>query len=183
MSQGPPHGREDPALRGDDDAVWEDLVARIGPLEPPADDGPEAGPGTADPERSNDAAGGAGPVEAHRAPAPMGGDGPRDHALAGPRDGSPAVGDDGDEGDGGLDHRYVPDHVEPLTAAGLAWWAPWLALVGAPVVLALVALTRSSVPGWMVLGCVVVFAGGAVLAVLRLPSAHTGDPGDDGARL
>ncbi len=179
MSEGPPHGREDPALRDDDDAVWEDLVARIGPLEPPGDGDPGAGAEPPGAPRSSDGPGGDG---AERAPAPTGGDGPRDHVLAGPPGGAARGGDDGDDGDG-LDHRYVPDHVEPLTAAGLVWWAPWIALVGAPAVLALVALTRPSVPGWVVLGCTVVFAGGAVLAVLRLPSARTTDPGDDGARL
>lgn len=180
MSEGPPHGREDPALRDDDDAVWEDLVARIGPLEPPRDVDPAIEDETSDDPRDR---GGAGLVEAHRPPTPGVGDGPRDHALADP--GAGAHGDDVDEArsEDGLDHRYVPDDVEPLTDAGLAWWAPWIALVGAPVVLALAALTRSSVPGWLVLGCVTVFAGGAVLAVLRLPSAHTSDPGDDGARL
>ncbi len=175
----PPSGRGGAEVRGDrgdDDAVWAELVARIGPLRrpealdeardgrPPVDDGPEDRGDLVDGE----------PAAAGPAAAPgAGGHGPRDHAPPGPAD---AAGVDAED-------RYVPPDAEPLGSAGMAWWAPWIALVGAPVVLGLVALTRASVPGWLILGCVGLFAAGAVAAVLRLPSAATQDPGDDGARL
>ncbi len=173
-----PSDRDDPSVRDDDDAVWEDLVARIGPLATPPQDGTvlddggaEAGRGGAPapgPGDDADATAGGAP-----APGPLGGSGPRDHSV------DPADGERADR----EDEHFVPPEAEPLSSPGIGWWAPWIALVGAPVVLAVVALTRSAAPGWLVVACLVVFAGGAAAAVLRLPDTRVEDPGDDGARL
>lgn len=166
-------GRE----RADDevDAAWADIVARLGPLGTPGPEGlddPGATPGAHDRARDDRRRDdgdhrAAGASDAVPPPRVL----PR---ATGPRDHAPLP-DDGD------DDHFVPEDPAPLRGAGLGWWAPWLALVGAPVLLGVVALARGSVPTWLVLAAVLVFAGGAVAAVLRLPSRA--DEGGDGAVL
>lgn len=168
-------GRE----RADDevDAAWADIIARLGPLGDPEPDAPGdpapglregRGEGRGEGQESGDGSGGhqgaGAAATSWVAPRP-----------AGPRDHVPSPEEDGDEG------HFVPDDPAPLRGVGLAWWAPWLALVGAPVLLGVVALARGSVPAWLLLAAVVAFTGGAVAAVLRLP-ART-DDGGDGAVL
>lgn len=158
-------GRE----RADDevDAAWADIVARLGPLQAPdPDDVPDR---STDEHGRDDGHEGGGHGGAGAVPPPRvlpRAAGPRDHAPP------PEVDDEG---------HFVPEDPAPLRGAGLAWWAPWLALVGAPVLLGVVALVRGSVPTWLLLAAVLAFAGGAVAAVLRLPSRS--DDGGDGAVL
>lgn len=171
-------GRE----RADDevDAAWADIIARLGPLDAPAPESPREVPGRRDGEvdgrrRAGDGrdAADAGPADHRDADAPP----PRVLPRAvGPRDHAPPSGADGTDGADDDDH-FVPEDPAPLRGVGLAWWAPWLALVGAPVLLGVVALARGSVPTWLLLAAVAVFAGGAVAAVLRLPS-RTDERGD-----
>ena len=157
-------GRE----RADDevDAAWADIIARLGPLEEPEE------PARPLPDRA---------AAEPAPPPPVRPAGPRDHVVEEPGHPGAPAGDDGDDGDDG-DH-YVPEEPAPLRGAGLAWWAPWLALVGAPVLLAVVGLARGSVPTWLVLAAVAAFTAGAVAAVMRLPSRTDDGRGGDGAVL
>ena len=159
-------GRERERADDEVDAAWADIVARLGPLGEP---GPE-------PPHGQDHAG---TEPAATPPAPPAG--PRDHVVGPEGLGAPA-GERPDDADDADDH-YVPEDPAPLRGAGLAWWAPWLALVGAPVLLAVVALARGSVPTWLLLAAVAAFTAGAVAAVMRLPSRTDDGPGGDGAVL
>lgn len=164
-------GRE----RADDevDAAWADIIARLGPLETPGPDDVQDRSTNRHEQGRDDEGGG------RQGGGDHGGSGaaPPPRVLprtSGPRDHAPTPEAD-DEG------HFVPEDPAPLHGVGLAWWAPWLALVGAPVLLGVVALVRGSVPTWLLLAAVLAFAGGAVAAVMRLPTRP--DEGGDGAVL
>ncbi|HXF03035.1 MAG TPA: hypothetical protein VN601_08595 [Arthrobacter sp.] len=148
-----------------DDAVWQDLVARLeetdsgtpdGPLpEPPAADG-----GT-DPRRLRD-------IFEHRLPEA----GPPD-APSGPRD---YIAEEPDDDEG-----YVPPEPEPLGAGEPLLVLAWVGAVGSPLGLLLTAMLWRGAPLAAVLGMVVLFVASAVYLLFRLPKERDGH--DDGARV
>ncbi len=169
-----------------DDAVWQDLVARLEgtPADPVSDapgrgtsasggpDGPGLGtpPGegepSTDPLRRGDDAG---PSARERADAifrdqPLR-QGPRDHALEEPDD---------DEG-------FVPEEPPPLGSGDPLLILAWIGAAGGPITLLLFAMFWRDAPLAATLGLLALFLGGAGYLVTRLPQHR--DIGDDGAEV
>ncbi|MCU1520623.1 MAG: hypothetical protein JWM01_1626 [Arthrobacter sp.] len=182
-----------------DDAVWQDLVARL-----------EGGPGPAGPNDhgTGDPAGesalarpfsdfdplglsGAPPVELSakerlaRTPEAKGApdardssgrdaapDGPED--LAGPRDyeadDDPFVADE-----------FVPEEPPSLAGADPMTVLAWLGAVGGPIALLMSAMFWRSAPLMAILGMVAAFAASVVFLIMKLPGEK--DEHDDGARI
>jgi hypothetical protein len=151
--------------QGRDDAVWQDLVARLEETdsanpESPLPDQPAADSGT-DPERLR-------AIFEHRlpeVPAPDAASGPRDYIVEEP---------DEDEG-------YVPPEPEPLGAGEPLLVLAWIGAVGSPLGLLLTAMLWRGAPFAAVLGMVVLFVASAVYLLFRLPKERDGY--DDGARV
>ncbi|NAZ78148.1 hypothetical protein GTQ99_22450, partial [Kineococcus sp. T13] len=76
------------------------------------------------------------------------------------------------------DEGFVPEEPKPLPR-DLLGWAAWIAVVGAPIFLLVVALAWDDVPQLLTAATAGVFVAGFATLVVRLPSSHDGD--DDGA--
>jgi len=79
----------------------------------------------------------------------------------------------------GLDDRFVPPEPQPLPRDVLGW-AAWIAVIGAPLFLLVVALVWREVPALVTAATAVVFVAGFATLVVRLPSSRD-DDSDDGA--
>ena len=163
-----------------DDAVWQDLVAR---LESTSGSSPAPSSGAAAPppvERttrsapSDSGAGGAGRADLtdrERAEAvfrnqPFSTAGPRDYEeLEDPEESA----------------RFVPDEPPPLGSANPLTVLAWVGAAGGPIALLLIAMFWRSAPLGAILGLLVVFLAGAGYLVTKLPKHR--DLGDDGAEV
>lgn len=174
-----PRGQEpnDPT----DDAVWQDLVARLEGAPTAADaspltDAPSAE--TMDP-RSGRAPGGADVLpdgearsDRERVEAIF-----RDQPLAGPRD---YRADDREE-DEDDDEGFTPADPPPLGTGDPLTVLAWIGAAGAPISLLLVAMFWRSAPTAVLLGLLLVFLAGAGYLLTKLPKHRT--MGDDGAEV
>ena len=79
----------------------------------------------------------------------------------------------------GLEDRFVPPEPQPLPR-DLVGWGAWIAVIGAPLFLLVVALAWRAVPALVTAATAVVFVGGFATLVVRLPSSRD-DDSDDGA--
>jgi len=79
----------------------------------------------------------------------------------------------------GLDDRFVPPEPQPLPRDAVGWGA-WIAVIGAPLFLLVVALVWREVPPLVTAATAVVFVAGFATLVVRLPSSRD-DDSDDGA--
>lgn len=148
-----------------DDAVWQDLVARLektdsGELGAAHPDGRAATGTGPDPDRLRG-------IFENRLP-----DVPVRDGLPGPRDYS--VEELDDEG-------YVPPEPAPLGAGEPLLVLAWIGAVGAPLGLLLTAMFWRGAPFAAVLGMVALFVASAVYLLYRLPQERDGY--DDGARV
>ncbi|NAZ84222.1 hypothetical protein GTR02_20675 [Kineococcus sp. R8] len=101
-----------------------------------------------------------------------------------PREDVPAAPPGRDEVDedmalAGLDEGFVPPEPQPLPR-DLVGWGAWVAVVGAPLFLLVVALAWRSVPPLVTAATALVFVAGFATLVVRLPSSRD-DDSDDGA--
>lgn len=80
------------------------------------------------------------------------------------------------------DH-FEPPAVQLPPGEDLGYWGALLGLIGGPLLLLWVVVTKPFYGGWWTLGAILMFFGGFALLVMRDP--HDGDPysGDDGARV
>lgn len=140
-----------------DDAVWQDLVARLEgtPSEDLPQPGDPAGTRPAD-ERVRAI------FEGQPGPAVVG---PRDHELA----------EDDDE------DRYQPPEPPALGVGDPLVVLAWLGAVGGPIALLLIAMFWRAVPTSVMLGIVGVFIASVTFLIFRLPK--TRDYDDDGAAV
>jgi hypothetical protein len=165
-----------------DDAVWQDLVARLGGT--PGSSGsspgaaaplPPAGPATpSDANTGLETGGRPDPTDRERAEAifrdqPLGVAGPRDYST-------PEVPEDAEEHEG-----FVPEEPPPLGSADPLTVLAWVGAAGGPIALLLVTMFWRSAPLGAVLGLLAVFLAGAGYLVTKLPKHR--DLGDDGAEV
>ena len=78
----------------------------------------------------------------------------------------------------GLDDRFVPPEPQPLPR-DVVGWAAWIAVIGAPLFLLVVALGWQDVPQLLTAVTAGVFVAGFATLVIRLPGSRDDD--DDGA--
>ncbi len=176
-----------------DDAVWQDLVARLegtaaAPDAPAAPHGSHAGPsgGTAlprqdepTPRRHDDGgqvhdpsgSGEFGPTDRERVDAifhnqPFGPGGPRDYSAP-----------DGPDDDSG----FTPKDPPPLGSGNPLTVLAWIGAAGGPVLLLLFAMFWRDAPLAATLGVLALFLAGAGYLVTKLPKHR--DIGDDGAEV
>jgi len=171
-----------------DDAVWLDLVARLGADSPPGPAGIDAADDAETPDGTTAAAGksatfrdfdplglaGAAPTElsaAEREDSASGGTTDTGTAVAGPRD----YDVDGD------DDVFIPEEPPSLAGTDPLTMLAWLAAVGGPIALLLSAMFWRSAPLLAVVGIVAVFVLGTVYLIMKLPQEK--DENDDGARV
>lgn len=140
-----------------DDAVWQDLVARL--EETPSSELPErqsSDPGSSDEERVRAI------FEGQPAQVP-----------AGPRDYSAPEDDD--------DGSFRPPEPPPLGVGDPLVVLAWLGAVGGPVTLLLIAMFWRSASTTVMLGIVAIFIASVTFLIFRLPK--TRDYDDDGAEV
>ncbi|MHA7283741.1 hypothetical protein [Arthrobacter sp. TMS2-4] len=168
-----------------DDAVWQDLVARLEgtPTDPDRPEPPPVGghhDGTSDAVRFTDDAPGetpdaaAGTTSRERAEAifrnqPFRSTGPRDHVA-------PDDQDDPDE-DGG----FTPEDPPPIGSGEPLTVLAWIGAAGGPIMLFLIAMFWRTAPMTVTLGLLAAFLAGAGYLVTKLPKHR--DVGDDGAEV
>lgn len=175
-----------------DDAVWQDLVARLegtatepGAPEatPPGNGAPPGTPkapgqgepgirstGAADPRGAADA-GGRGPTDRDRVDAIF-----RDQPFrpTGPRDYGEAADPEDDEG-------FTPEEPPPLGTGDPLTVLAWVGAAGGPLLLLLFAMFWRDAPLAATLGVLALFLAGAGFLVTKLPKHR--DIGDDGAEV
>jgi hypothetical protein len=169
-----------------DDAVWQDLVARLegtspdhhSPDAPTADHPSAPSPSRQDgrPARPDEAADplsgpGDGPTDRERADAifrnqPFHSGGPRDHAAP----------DEADDDEG-----FVPEEPPPLGTGDPLTVLAWVGAAGGPILLLLFAMFWRNAPLAASLGVLALFLAGAGYLVTKLPKHR--DIGDDGAEV
>ncbi|MFC8037760.1 hypothetical protein ACFUOZ_00205 [Paenarthrobacter sp. NPDC057355] len=163
----------DQSANKDDDAVWQDLVARLeatqsapDTLEPDAESGqPKTGAGKS--FSDFDPLGLAAPSAAPSSDATG-----EEHARTlGPRDFE--VDDDEDP--------FVPEEPPSLAGTEPLTMLAWVGAVGGPVALLFTAMFWRSAPLAAILGIVAAFVASVVFLIMRLPQEKNED--DDGARL
>ncbi|WP_309070874.1 hypothetical protein [Arthrobacter sp.] len=140
-----------------DDAVWQDLVARL--EETPSSELPErpsSDPAPSAEERVRAI------FEAQRTPTPAG---PRDHTAP----------DDDDDG------SFRPPEPPALGVGDPLVVLAWVGAVGSPIALVLIAMFWRSASSTMMLGIVAVFIASVTFLIFRLPK--TRDYDDDGAEV
>ncbi|GAB3539834.1 hypothetical protein GCM10027403_28630 [Arthrobacter tecti] len=140
-----------------DDAVWQDLVARL--EETPSSELPDTGSPTD--SRSRD----------ERVRTIF--EGQPGAAVTGPRDYSPVEDEE--------DDTYQPPEPPALGVGDPLVVLAWLGAVGGPVSLLLIAMFWRSAPTSVMLGVVAVFIASVVFLIFRLPK--TRDYDDDGAAV
>ena len=140
-----------------DDAVWQDLVARL--EESPSSDFPErqaSGPAPTAEERVRAI------FDNQPAPAPPG---PRDYSAAEHED----------------DGTYQPPEPPALGVGDPLVVLAWLCAVGGPVALVLIAMFWRSASTTVMLGIIAIFIASVTFLIFRLPK--TRDYDDDGAEV
>ncbi len=180
----------DQSANKDDDAVWQDLVARLEATQ----SGPEGGiakarkaaghqPGPPGPEaglqqesgrtfRDFDPLGLSAPApEPLPDPAAV-----RADADAGIRPSGPRDFEVEDE-----DHTFVPEDPPSLAGTEPLVMLAWVGAVGGPIALLFTAMFWRSAPLTAVLGIVAIFVASVVYLIMQLPQEKNED--DDGARL
>ncbi|KOX23406.1 hypothetical protein [Nocardiopsis sp. NRRL B-16309] len=169
LLDGPPENVDpdaEPAEPADEDAVWQDLVARFYD----GDDGAERRR-TGWPDAENLSAPDA---DERSGPGRVGGD-----ILAGP--------DDADDEDAAelarrveaeLEGHYEPPPPPPLLQGSRVGIAAWFGLLSGPVVLFGSAFLGISLPNWLMFAAVVAFLASFVVLVLRMTDSRA--PGDNG---
>lgn len=140
-----------------DDAVWQDLVARL--EETPSSE--IRARQTTDPV----------PSAEERVRAIF--DGQPGHAPAGPRDYETQDHDD--------DGTYLPPEPPPLGVGDPLVVLAWLGAVCGPIALMLIAMFWRSAPSTVMLGLVAIFIASVTFLIFRLPK--TRDYDDDGAEV
>jgi hypothetical protein len=178
-----------------DDAVWQDLVARL-EGSTPASDVPRASPA---PDRDHPYPPAAGPSEnrngvgddhgarpSDASGTGSSGDSPTDRervdaifrdqpfSTTGPRDYSTAEEPDEDEG-------FTPDEPPPLGTGDPLTVLAWVGAAGGPVLLVLFAMFWRDAPLAATLGVLALFLAGAGYLITKLPKHR--DFGDDGAEV
>ncbi|MFY7066439.1 hypothetical protein ACOQFV_11285 [Nocardiopsis changdeensis] len=166
LLDGPP-GNVDPdappARSADEDAVWNDLVARF------YDDDAPSSRGARWPDAEN-----AGP------PAPRG-------RTETPTPGDILAGDPDDEDDDEealrraedeLEGHYEPPPPPPLLQGDRLGIAAWFGLLGGPVLVFGAAFLGLTLPNWLMFMAVVAFLAGFVILILRMTDGRP--PGDNG---
>jgi hypothetical protein len=167
-----------------DDAVWQDLVARLEgtSADPPAPNAsgssavertdPDGGAGRerTDARGESGASGAAGPTDRERADAIF-----RNQPFrpSGPRDSEPVEPED-DEG-------FTPEEPPPLGSGDPLTVLAWIGAAGGPILLLLFAMFWRNAPLAATLGVLALFLAGAGYLVTKLPKNR--DIGDDGAEV
>lgn len=168
-----------------DDAVWQDLVARLegtsagpssdlsrhAPEVPPAETPGFPADGRARPDAPGArSTGGEGPTDRERADAIF-----RDQPFrTGPRDYAAPEEDEEDEG-------FVPEEPPPLGSGDPLTVLAWIGAAGGPIMLLLFAMFWRDAPLAATLGVLALFLAGAGYLVTKLPKHR--DIGDDGAEV
>lgn len=80
------------------------------------------------------------------------------------------------------DDSYVPPPAPPIPLPPTDRLVAWIGVLGAPLVMLVVAALQISLPGWAGLLLVGSFVGGFLYLVFRTPRSPR-DPWDDGARV
>lgn len=179
-ARGVPAGEppEDPDL----DAQWQDIVARLGDLEPgvdeagPAQVGPEAEPadGSAtddvEPPESPQAAG---PTPRRRKDDLPGSHTvrPADPGVPGPRNWSP------DPAAEEAEDHFVPPDPGPVLGGDPLLVMAWVAVLAAPLLVLLAVVAWPTMPAWLLEAAGVAFLAGVGLLLWRMP--HRRDPDDE----
>jgi len=198
----PDPGSPDPSAN-QDDAVWLDLVARLGALPPSPDvaTGPvqDAGPDAAAEENSTESpapgtadAGKIGGAASFRDFDPLGlaPSAPTElsaaERLSAASSGSPESGADSAQGPRDYtadddDGSFVPEDPPSLAGTDPLTMLAWLGAVGGPVALLLSAMFWRSAPLLAILGIVAAFVLAVVYLIMKLPQEK--DENDDGARV
>ena len=176
----------DQSANKDDDAVWQDLVARLEATQ----SGPEAeSPKHAKPQDIDEAPG----SEAERQPEsaktfkdfdPLGLSTPAAEpepdaavrAEAGIRPSGPRDFEVEDE-----DHTFVPEDPPSLAGTEPLVMLAWVGAVGGPIALLFTAMFWRSAPLTAILGIVAIFVASVIYLIMRLPQEKNED--DDGARI
>ncbi|WP_309074307.1 hypothetical protein [Paenarthrobacter sp.] len=159
----------DQSANKDDDAVWQDLVARLEATQ----SGPEAGrqPESARTFKDFDPLGLSAP-----APEPVPDASVRADAEAGIRPSGPRDFEVEDE-----DHAFIPEDPPSLAGTEPLVMLAWVGAVGGPIALLFTAMFWRSAPLTAILGIVAIFVASVVYLIMRLPQEKNED--DDGARL
>ncbi|MDQ0103632.1 hypothetical protein J2T10_003297 [Paenarthrobacter nicotinovorans] len=166
----------DQSANKDDDAVWQDLVARLEATRSTPDEqepDPTAGPGEA-PARPARSFRDFDPLGLSTSAAvpdadPMAGEG--QGRAPGPRDFE--VDDD--------DESFVPEEPPSLAGTEPLTMLAWVGAVGGPIALLFTAMFWRSAPLTAILGIVAAFVVSVVFLIMRLPQEKNED--DDGARI
>ena len=81
------------------------------------------------------------------------------------------------------DDHFEPPPVQLPPGEDIGYWGALLGLVGGPLVLLWVVLSKPFYAGWWTLGAILVFFGGFALLVLRQPKDRDPYDDDNGARV
>lgn len=81
------------------------------------------------------------------------------------------------------DDHFEPPPVQLPPGEDIGYWGALVGLVGGPLLLLWVVLTKPFHGGWWTLGAILMFFGGFALLVLRQPKDRDPFDNDDGARV
>jgi hypothetical protein len=153
-----------------DDAVWQDLVARLESAEAAPDPQDKDMPGRDNP-RTADAGkpSSAGPSDANLP------------SESPPEDSSPLVGPRDYYAAEPEDDEFVPPEPAPLGTGEPLLVLAWCGAVGGPIALLLMAMFWRSAPFAAVVGLIVLIIAAGAYLISRLPGER--DSGDDGAQV
>jgi hypothetical protein len=153
-----------------DDAVWQDLVARLESAEAAPDPQDKNTPGQDSPESA----------DAGNQPA-TGLSGPNSPAESPPEGGVPVAGPRDYYATDPEDDEFVPPEPAPLGTGEPLLVLAWCGAVGGPLALLLMAMFWRSAPFAVVVGLIVMIIAAGTYLVSRLPGER--DSGDDGAQV
>ena len=153
-----------------DDAVWQDLVARLESAEAAPDPQDKNTPGQDSPESA----------DAGNQPA-TGLSGPNFPAESSPEGGVPVSGPRDYYATDPEDDEFVPPEPAPLGTGEPLLVLAWCGAVGGPLALLLMAMFWRSAPFAVVVGLIVMIIAAGTYLVSRLPGER--DSGDDGAQV
>ena len=153
-----------------DDAVWQDLVARLESAEAAPDPQDKDMPGRDNP-RTPDAGN----------PSSAGPSGANVPSESPPEDASPLVGPRDYYAAEPEDDEFVPPEPAPLGTGEPLLVLAWCGAVGGPIALLLMAMFWRSAPFAAVVGLIVLIIAAGAYLISRLPGER--DSGDDGAQV
>lgn len=81
------------------------------------------------------------------------------------------------------DDHFEPPPVQLPPGEDIGYWGALIGLVGGPLVLLWVILSKPFYASWWTLGAILMFFGGFALLVMRQPKDRDPFDGDDGARV